>query len=93
LVCFGLLEERVAGSSRCFGFGFIFYRLQVAFLPLYLIWGMCGSAQNIGSIGEAGGGFRFVCFCLGSHRRVAEGGIGDGETGRISLLEKAIAIN
>jgi hypothetical protein len=37
--------------------------------------------------------FLLFCFLRGCRRRVAVGRIGDGETGRIGLLEKAIAIN
>jgi hypothetical protein len=63
----------------------LFCRLLVSFLPLYLIWGMCGWAQTIGSIGEAEGGFLFVCFAIvrGCGRQVAVGGVGDGEMGSI----------
>jgi hypothetical protein len=59
---FGLLEERVAGSSRRLGFWFYFgYITGILSASVYVyIWGMCGWAQTIGSIGEAGGGFLFV---------------------------------
>jgi hypothetical protein len=58
------------------------YRYPFCLCVGMYIWGVCGWAQTIGSIGEAGGGFPFG---VGCRRRVAVGGVADGETGSINL--------
>jgi hypothetical protein len=66
LFFFGGLGRFVVASLW---FWLFYLRLPVSFLPLYVIWGMCGWAQTIGSIGEAGGGFLLFCFCLGGRQK------------------------
>jgi hypothetical protein len=76
---------RVAGFARGFGLGFgLFFgafggtgRFAVALL---LFCFSCFSFVLFFVFF-----FGFVLFCLGSRRRVAVGGVGDGETGTVSL--------